>query len=398
MTRRRALYGRDRGAIARLSLARRVKGNDSGGNTTVHFYYSRKWQILEMRNGSNQATRQFVYGTQYVDEPLCMDVNATPNAENDCDPDVVSQGDLNDRRYTYAQDRNWNVVALLETDDGIGAAGAVAERYAYTPYGGFVVEEGGTGGGRSGSVGLRSAVGNLSLHRGLTYDPERIAFQNRIRTYASVTERFTQRDRLGYRAGMNSYSYSLACPPCSTDPCGLSPCSTDACNLVCNRPHAGEAGTVCEGGSKCHCICTAVIRTGRTSTTGIDVVTDAARTHEECHVADPAIECLTGPDYCLDVGTTTVCGTTVAIPYCDDNCRCQMAAFNAIAGDNGAKQCEYAPDCKRCYDDIISYVSSRTCQGDAGRACCAEDQNACQEAKQNLLNQLRGAKKCCYMS
>ena len=74
-----------------------------GGNVTVHYYYSQKWQILETRNGSNQATRQWVYRTQYVDEPLLMDVNLEPGTDNDCDPDnetgSESSSGTNDRRY-----------------------------------------------------------------------------------------------------------------------------------------------------------------------------------------------------------------------------------------------------------------------------------------------------------
>jgi hypothetical protein len=35
-----------------------------GGNTTVHYYYDNKWRIIETRNGSNQTTRQFVWGTR----------------------------------------------------------------------------------------------------------------------------------------------------------------------------------------------------------------------------------------------------------------------------------------------------------------------------------------------
>ena len=99
-----------------------------GGNVTVHYYYSQKWQILETRNGSNQATRQWVYRTQYVDEPLLMDVNLEPGTDNDCDPDnetgSESSSGTNDRRYVYHQDRNWNVVALTETADGEGGTPA----------------------------------------------------------------------------------------------------------------------------------------------------------------------------------------------------------------------------------------------------------------------------------
>ncbi|MFH1745577.1 MAG: hypothetical protein ABIG44_00900, partial [Planctomycetota bacterium] len=105
------------------------------------------------RNGSDQATRQWVWGTQYVDEPLFMDVNSEPTVGNDCDPDVLTTseelgGSGDDRRFYYQQDRqpltprpprsgvdrpaigeqsshrgvkgNWNVIALTETDDDHG--------------------------------------------------------------------------------------------------------------------------------------------------------------------------------------------------------------------------------------------------------------------------------------
>jgi hypothetical protein len=69
-----------------------VVEND-GGNTTVRFYYGggvarppsagpggagfqpagSRWNILETRNGSDQATFQYVWGTQYVDELVLID-------------------------------------------------------------------------------------------------------------------------------------------------------------------------------------------------------------------------------------------------------------------------------------------------------------------------------------
>ncbi|MGD8452135.1 MAG: hypothetical protein PVJ57_09985 [Phycisphaerae bacterium] len=45
---------------------------------------------MSVRDGSDQATRQWVWGTRYIDEPLFMDVNADPTANDDCDPDAGS--------------------------------------------------------------------------------------------------------------------------------------------------------------------------------------------------------------------------------------------------------------------------------------------------------------------
>ena len=158
---------------------------NDGGNTTVHFYYGSQspdreggvaWRIFETRNGSNQSTRQWLWGTQYIDEPVCMDVNSSPTHSSDCDPDTSDPGGGTDRRYFYHQDRNFNVVALIETDDGAGTAGRIAERYAYTPYGEFVVLKGETSSGNLGNALPTSTVGNPLAHQGLVWDAEVAAY------------------------------------------------------------------------------------------------------------------------------------------------------------------------------------------------------------------------------
>jgi len=70
------------------------------------------WQPADVRNGSDQTERVFVFGTQYVDEPICMAVNSDPQTDGDC-------FDEDDGRYFYHQDANYNVVALT---DKIGRA------------------------------------------------------------------------------------------------------------------------------------------------------------------------------------------------------------------------------------------------------------------------------------
>jgi RHS repeat-associated protein len=291
-----------------------------GGNATVHYYYAGpsrdregaaagadpsrdgegavggRWNIVEARNGSSQATRQWVWGTQYVDEPLLMDVTldvasaaegprardarrATPGTprqgrafepggSNTCDPDVTDATSIKDRRYYYHQDRqpltrgrprrglgrfataerssaprvkgNWNVVALLEADDTQGTAGRCVERFAYTPYGEFLVLKGESGSGNLGNALVASTVGNPFTHQGLPSDQEKGSYQNRHRSYAPMSARFTQRDRrapnpglmsrvaLGaprlqgeYTDGLSLYVYLRGCPTCRLDPEGL---------------------------------------------------------------------------------------------------------------------------------------------------------------------------------
>ncbi|MFH1746345.1 MAG: hypothetical protein ABIG44_04800 [Planctomycetota bacterium] len=123
------------------------ESDNDGGNTTVRYYYGGvaaglrtgrsgdvaartprgRWNILETRDGSAAgprfpsrpqrsgipilprtreriptsvgarrdsrtriATRQWVWGTQYVDELLFMDVNFEPVVDDDCDADVLT--------------------------------------------------------------------------------------------------------------------------------------------------------------------------------------------------------------------------------------------------------------------------------------------------------------------
>ena len=135
-----------------------------GGENTVHFYYDSQWRILELRNGSNQSTRQFVHGTQYVDEHIFVDINGDPTNTNDCDPDTTAGGETDqDRRYFVHQDRNWNVVAISEYDDGVGTDGQIVERFTYEPYGSFRVFSGvNANGAEAAAASGASSIGNLS--------------------------------------------------------------------------------------------------------------------------------------------------------------------------------------------------------------------------------------------
>ena len=203
---------------------------NDGGDTVVYFYYSNKWQILETRNGSSQATRQWVWGTRYVDEILFMDVNGDPATSNTCDADDPNKAP-GTRRYFYHQDRNWNVVALSEYGgDGLGTNGRLAERYAYTPYGEFVVLQGDGGSGELGRVLPASSVGNTFFHQGLAFDQEKGSYQNRHREYQARVQRFAQRDPLaarprahaGYQDGLNLCAYARSNPLLHRDRSGTS--------------------------------------------------------------------------------------------------------------------------------------------------------------------------------
>jgi RHS repeat-associated protein len=204
-----------------------------------------RWNVFETRNGSNQTTRQWVWGSRYVDEVLFMDKNGSPGTNNTCDPDVADESPQKDRRFFYHQDRNWNVVALSEYADGVGTNARVVERYAYTPYGEFVVLKGDTGSGELGRTLATSTVGNTFGHQGLPLDHEKGSYQNRHREYAATLQRFAQRDPLPARATksvraveLNPYLYLSSEPGMRVDPTGM--------YWTCGHGHvSGQIGPVC---------------------------------------------------------------------------------------------------------------------------------------------------------
>ncbi|MEW6250992.1 MAG: hypothetical protein AB1716_10125 [Planctomycetota bacterium] len=203
---------------------------NDGGDQAVTFYYGgvpgaaggvSRWNIFETRNGSNQATRQWVWGTRYVDEVLFMDVNGDPAAGNLCDPDDPN-APAGTKRYHYHQDRNWNVIALTEGAGGVD--GRIAERYSYTPYGEFVVLKGDGGSGTAANVGQTSVVGNPLACQGLPFDPELGSSCNRYRIGLVGIQGFAQRDPLGHIDEPHAAYLQLAANPfVYSDPDGRVP-------------------------------------------------------------------------------------------------------------------------------------------------------------------------------
>lgn len=202
----------------------------------MHFYYSSAqggagvspaWNIFETRDGSNQSTRQWVWGTRYTDEILFMDVNGDPTADDDCDPDTTTGPESAetpaDHRNFYHQDRNWNAVAITDHDKTAGASpnGRVVERYSYTPYGEFVVHKGYASGNEAGAVGLTSTIGNPFGHQGLLYDTEIASLLVRQRIAPLTLHRFASRDPLLDIDGHNYYLMTRNNPLAFVDPDGL---------------------------------------------------------------------------------------------------------------------------------------------------------------------------------
>ena len=87
--------------------------------------------MAEVRNGSNVTERIFVWGTQYIDEPIAMAVNTAVD-----DASVPNRClDANDAVYTYHQDHNYDLIALTAPAGDPNDPACVVERYDYDPYG-----------------------------------------------------------------------------------------------------------------------------------------------------------------------------------------------------------------------------------------------------------------------
>jgi len=125
------------------------------------------------------VNRQFVYGGQYIDEPLFFDRNEDPETDNDCT-------EQDDKRYMYCQNPNWNVMLLTDDD------GAAVERYVYEPYGTFTVT-------------LDNESGNPYRFQGRRYESDTGLYYFRNRDYNAKLGRFLQRDPTGYADGMSFY-------------------------------------------------------------------------------------------------------------------------------------------------------------------------------------------------
>ena len=241
------------------------------------------WQVIEVRDGSENMIRQVVHGTQYIDE-VVLEI-------------------LEDGVAWVHQDANYNVIALTDF------ASQTLEHTYYTPYGiqtvdqetywgdadgdGLVTaDEWDTdtdgqldsdddcwGSNPSGVCRLvdfdfdndvdatdatrlaeldsattyrqpgqpYSAVGNTRGHQGLIHDAETRTYSGRARTYGSKLKRWFQRDPLAFQAksfsvrthyqdGMSLLEYVASNPLSRLDPLGLA-----------YDPSANAIGSNCAG-------------------------------------------------------------------------------------------------------------------------------------------------------
>ena len=193
-------------------LDRRIrKITYAGDGTTVtcdlRFLYDGQ-RIIETRDhaNANRLLARYVYGTQYVDEPIRM------YRDSNLDD---SFADPNDNFY-FLQDRLFNVVALTDPD------GQVQERVVYEPYGKSTCHR-----VSDGDETVASHFGNPYLFTGRELDSETGLYNYRGRYYDVPLARFINRDPIGYGGGRNLYGYVGDRPTKAIDPFGLEAVVTD---------------------------------------------------------------------------------------------------------------------------------------------------------------------------
>lgn len=156
-------------------LRRRTTLIDSGGDVR-HCYYSRDWQVLEERNGSDvTAERQFIWGRQHVDDLIIRDYFNSANQRS--------------RIYAISDSLN---VSMAASDDG-----SVLERYYYTAFG--VPEQ-----GRAPAVVTPEL--EVRFH-GYSWDESSGFYSVRYRSLTTAFGRWLSRDPIEERGGVNLYAF-----------------------------------------------------------------------------------------------------------------------------------------------------------------------------------------------
>jgi RHS repeat-associated protein len=185
-------------------LNRRVKKDLASGTDVVYLWD--RWQMLEEQELDGEtweARRQYVYGGLYIDEPVTFDKDT--DSDGDC-----TEGNGGSTRYLYAQQANFNVVALTDS------AGAAVETVKYDPYGQATCRR-----VSDGHEQASSHFENALLFTGHPYDSESGLYYARNRYYHPALGRWLSRDQAGYVDGMSRYEYVASEPVDRSDPEGL---------------------------------------------------------------------------------------------------------------------------------------------------------------------------------
>jgi RHS repeat-associated protein len=176
------------------ALGRRLQKivNTGSQSKTENYYYSGH-QVVEVRDGSDQVKRQFIYGNG-IDEVIRMDAYS---------------GSTITPYYFHSN-------AIGSTTAVTDANGQVVERYKYGLYGMPTFMD------AIGNVIPKSTIGNNILFQGREYEPETNFYYFRARHLDPIMGRFLQNDPMGYEDSLNLYQALNMNPVNFLDPFGKS--------------------------------------------------------------------------------------------------------------------------------------------------------------------------------
>jgi len=147
-------------------------------------------QVIAEYDGSDNLLRKFVYGPG-IDEPICIIDVADSNAV-----------------YYYHFDGLGSVVALSDVNN------VIVESYSYDVFGAPTIYD------ANYTEISPSAIGNPYMFTARRADDETALYYYRARYYAFDVGRFLQTDPIGYRDGLNFYTYVRNNPTKYIDPMG----------------------------------------------------------------------------------------------------------------------------------------------------------------------------------
>ena len=171
-----------------------VKTYTSGTlSETRDFFYTDDWRVVEERVTSGTMERQYVWGSQYIDELVSVDKNGV-------------------RRYPL-QDANWNTTTFVDS------SGSPLEHYVYNAYG----QPSTLDGVFTQTSSQASTLSFDYFFAGYRVDKLTGLFQVRNRMYHPSVGVWVQRDPLEYADSSNHYQYAQSDPAGAIDPIGTFP-------------------------------------------------------------------------------------------------------------------------------------------------------------------------------
>ena len=186
------------------ALGRRIQ-KISAQRTNNYFYDDQS--VIEERNGSDQVTANYIYGT-WIDDVLALDKSST--------------------LYLYHHNVLGSVAGLSN------ASGNLVEIYEYDAYGNTKVLD-----SQYQSISS-SSVDNPYGYTGRRLDSEIGLYYYRARYYNPKVGRFIQRDPLGYVDGLNLYTYAQSNPTNYFDPLGTTSCNCYSNSILKGLCYIGE--------------------------------------------------------------------------------------------------------------------------------------------------------------